>query len=95
MSTPVPMVPPEVVDRLVEDPAPAVRFSDSAHVFGRREYLPESDLTQEAIDYEAQAVQEDAARMAGLRTAVFLVFSCIGGVILFGFVVAAACTATH
>lgn len=80
---PLPMVPPEVVDA-IEDDDPAVRFSPSAHVFGRPEYLDDSRLTQEAIDYEAQAVEEDAERMAGLRAGCFVAV-CIGAVITFGF----------
>ena len=80
-------VPSEVIDRL-EDPCPS-------RLFGDRDHLPPSRLTQEAIDYEAREVEAEADRIAALRTAAFLVFSAIGGTVLFGFLFAAACTATH
>jgi hypothetical protein len=81
-------VSPEVIDRF-EDPCP------SRH-FGSADYLPPSRLTQEAIDYEVRQVEEEAERMAALRlAAIFTVFSIIGGVMAFGLLIAAVCTASH
>lgn len=74
-------VPSEVIDRF-EDPCPS-------RLFGDRDHLPPSRLTQEAIDHEAREVEAAADRIASLRTALFLVFSCIGGVVLFGLACAA------